>query len=503
MTNKAASVKLWGSNIVQHKGNTPLESAPGSDSNLDLGADDHVVDWDGPEDVANPVNWPARKRWANILMISILGLITNLAPAICAPGINGIAVDLDIHSEVVSTLAITFYVLGLAVGPMVISPLSEVYGRLPVYHVSNLVFVALVVGNALSNTVGPFLVCRFISGCAGGVPMALGGGSIADLTHLPKRSLAMTLFSLGSLTGPILGPLIGGFIATTKGWRWTFWVLAIGGGAAGVAALVTLRETHPRVLLERKAAQLRAKTGNPHLRSKLALPLPPRRVLNRALVRPTMLLLRSPIVLVLSLYVGLIFGIMYLLFTTFTSVFEGQYGFTTATSGLVYLGLGISMLFSVPIFNSLNKRMMAQAVANGQPSPPLEQRLLPMIWFSPSVAVGLFIYGWTAQYKVHWIVPIIGTTFIGYGTFFILMSTQLYLVNLFGSEGAASALGANLLLRYISGTFLPLAGPKMYRTLHYGWGNSLLALLSLAFLPFPILFYKYGERFRAKTAVKL
>ena len=435
-------------------------------------------------------------RWANVRS-------RNLAPTICAPGISGIVADFNITTETVSTLAITIYVLGIAVGPMVISPLGEVYGRLPVYHIANLVFVAFIIGNALSTNVAQFIVFRFISGCAGSVPMALGGGSIADLTLLPKRGLAMTLFSLGPLTGPVIGPLIGGFIAANRGWRWTFWVLAIVGGAAGVAALALLRETHPKILLERKTARLRVETGNAQLRSKLTLPYTPSQALARALLRPTMLLIRSPIVLVLSLYVGLVFGIMYLLFTTFTGVFEGQYGFTTSTSGLVYLGLGISMAFAVPVFNTLNKRMIVQAMAQGLPAPRLEQRLLPMIWFSPLVAVGLFIYGWTTEYKVHWIVPIIGTSFIGYGAFFVLMPTQLYLVNLFGSEGAASALGANMLLRYISGTFLPLAGPKMYQTMHYGWGNSLLGFLALSYIPFPILFYKYGEWLHAKTAVKL
>ncbi len=416
----------------------------------------------------------------------------------CAPGIGGIVADFHITSETVATLAVTLYVLGIAVGPMLLSPLSEVYGRLPVYHASNLVFVFFVVGNALSTNVAQFLVFRFMSGCAGGVPMALGGGSIADLIPLPNRGLAMTLFSLGPLTGPVLGPLLGGFIASAKGWRWTFWVLAIVGGAAGIAALIILRETHPRILLERKTARLRAETCNPHLRSRLALPSNPGQVLGRALVRPTMILLRSPIVLVLSLYVGFIFGIMYLLFTTFTGVFEGQYGFTTATSGLVYLGLGMAMVVAMPVFNTLNTHMMMEAQVKGLPAPRPEARLLHMIWFSPSVAVGLFIYGWTAEYKVHWIVPIIGTFFIGYGAFFVLMPAQLYLVNLFGSEGAASALAANLLLRYISGTFLPLVGPHMYQTLHYGWGNSLLGFLTLAFLPFPILFYKYGEWLRAR-----
>ncbi len=126
-----------------------------------------------------------------------------------------------------------------------------------------------------------------------------------------------------------------------------FWVLAIVGGAAGIAALVLLRETNPSFLLEGKAAQLRAATGNPHLQSKLAISLTARQLLSRALVRPAMLLIRSPIVLALSVYVGLIFGMMFLLFTTFTPVFETQYGFATATSGLVYLGLGVALVAGV------------------------------------------------------------------------------------------------------------------------------------------------------------
>lgn len=78
------------------------------------------------------------------------------------------------------------------------------------------------------------------------------------------------------------------------------------------------------------------------------------------------------------------------------------------------------------------------------------------------------------------------------------MPAQLYLVGLFGSQAAASALGASNLLRFLSSTFLPLAGPAMYETLGYGWGDTLLGFLALAFVPFPVLFYKHGERLRAK-----
>ncbi|CBF88879.1 hypothetical protein AN0739.2 [Aspergillus nidulans FGSC A4] len=465
-----------------------------------------VVDWDGEDDPTNPRNWSEPKRWAHVVTISILALITNMAPTMCAPGVTAIEADLQISSSVASTLAVTLYVLGIAIGPMFMSPLSELYRRAPVYHAANMMFVAFIVGSALSQSLAQFLVFRFFSGCAGGTPMALGGGTIADITTIQKRAAAMALFSMGPLTGPVLGPVIGGFVTAGMGWRWTFWLLSILGGVAGATALVVMRETHPKVILERKAANLRATTGDLKLRSRLAsgTPLSPGQVLLQILIRPLMLLFGSPILLVISLYVALVFGVMYLLFTTFPSVFEGQYGFSTSVSGLVYLGLGVALVASMLLFYVLNERVQAaQMKADGVQQVRPEYRLLLMIWFSPFVGVGLIIYGWTAYYKVHWIVPIIGTVFMGFGAFFVIMPAQLYLVDVFGSQAAASALGANNLLRYISSTFLPLAGPAMYRRTDYGWGNTLLGLLALAFVPGPLLFYRYGERLRNNSTRRI
>ena len=127
----------------------------------------------------------------------------NMAPTMCAPGITAIEADLHISSSVASTLAVTLYILGIAIGPMFMSPLSELYGRAPVYHVSNMMFVGFIVGSALSQNLAQFLVFRFFSGCAGGTPIALGGGTIADITTIQKRAVAMALFSMGPLAGPV------------------------------------------------------------------------------------------------------------------------------------------------------------------------------------------------------------------------------------------------------------------------------------------------------------
>lgn len=188
-------------------------------------------------------------------------------------------------------------------------------------------------------------------------------------------------------------------------------------------SFIIMRETHPKVILDRRASRLRIITGNPDLQSKLARTTTPQQVLLQVLVRPIMLLFRSPILLLMSLYVGFIFGVMYLLFSTFDVVFQVQYGFSIALSGLVYLGLGTAAATGIVIFTVLNPRIQAASMKrDGVTTVKPEYRLVLMIWFSPCVPAGLFIYGWTSYYKVHWIVPILGTVLVGYGAFFVLVS---------------------------------------------------------------------------------
>ena len=116
---------------------------------------------------------------------------------------EGVVRDLGITSRTLGTLAVSIYLLGFALGPLFISSLSEMYGRLIVYHISNTIFVIFVVACALSHTPAQFLVFRFINGCAGAAPLALGGGTIADVIPVEKRGAAAALFGLGPLLGPV------------------------------------------------------------------------------------------------------------------------------------------------------------------------------------------------------------------------------------------------------------------------------------------------------------
>lgn len=301
------------------------------------------------------------------------------------------------------------------------------------------------------------------------------------------------------------------------GWRWTFRVILIlvsyprqfyskqiiytQSGVLGVASFIFLRETNATVLLERKTERLRKEMGNPKLISKADLKQTPRDMLLRALMRPTKMLIFSPIVLSLSLYGAMLFGLIFLLSTTFPTLFEEQYGFSVGIAGLAYLGLGIGMVFGLILFAVLSDKLLSQKKGGTVARPEL--RLILMKWFAPITPIGCFLYGWSAYYKTHWIVPILGTFIIGLGALFVIMPTQVYLVDAFGPQAAASALAANLVVRSPFGAFLALAAPSMYARLGLGWGNSLLGFICLGFTPVPWLFYRYGEYLRTRFAVEL
>lgn len=114
------------------------------------------------------------------------------------------------------------------------------------------------------------------------------------------------------------------------------------------------------------------------------------------------------------------------------------------------------------------------------------------------IPIGLFMYGWTAQARTHWIAPDIGIAIFGCGIIVGTQAMQAYVMDSF-RKYVASASAASQLLRSITGFAFPLFAPQMYHSLGYGWGNSRLAFLFIAIgMPAPLILWRYGERLREK-----
>ena len=242
-----------------------------------------------------------------------------------------------------------------------------------------------------------------------------------------------------------------------------------------------MRETYAPTLLARKTALLIKETGNSKLHSKLDRNISRTEFLRLSMIRPMKLLFMSPIVTILSLFVGMTYGYLYLLFTTLPSVFEGRYGFTTGTIGLSYIGIGVGCLLGTAITAYTTDRIMVHLSKDGEQKP--EYRLPSMIPGAFAIPIGLFWYGWSADRGVQFMMPIIGTVWFGMGLMMIFMPLSMYLIDYYSKRisppsptgeyakltildiYAASALAAATVSRAVLGAILPLAGESMYDAL--------------------------------------
>ncbi|KAJ9271554.1 hypothetical protein DTO212C5_2346 [Paecilomyces variotii] len=462
--------------------------------------DENTVWWDGDDDPANPMNWSEKKKWANIAVMAMITFLTPLASSMFAPSVSQVMEEFHNSNQMLAAFVVSIYVLGLAFGPLVLAPLSEVYGRWIIYFVCNTMYLVFTLACAVSTDLNMMIGFRFLAGIVGSAPLAIGGGTVADLFPVHQRGRALSFYTLGPICGPAVGPVAGGFLAEAKGWRWVFWLLTILSGATIIAQLLFMRETYAVTILARKTKRLQKQTGNYQLRSRLDTGISPRLVLTRAIVRPTKMTLLSPINILLSVSSAFVYGMFYLLLTTFPLVFSETYGFSTGISGLTYLGLGVGNIAGMITFTLTSDRYIKARAAEGKLKP--EDRLPLLIAAGPLMAAGLFWYGWSAQAHTHWIVPIIGSALFGFGSMSFFMPVMGYLVDAF-TVYAASALAANTVLRSIGGALLPLAGRSMYKTLGFGWGNSLLGFVTVGFCPLLIMLYKFGETVRVKYPIEL
>ena len=421
------------------------------------------------------------------------------------PGISQIADDLDTSKEVVVG-ATTGFVVCLGIGPLILAPLSETFGRRRLYLTCFTVFAITQIPTALARNVTELNAWRTVSGFFGSVGIANGGGTLSDMFDPSERAGVFGWYLLGPLLGPTLGPLFGGLIVQNLRWRWVFWILTIVCSVNTLAAFFLLAETYAPVILEarKKHYEDEASKSSSGKTYRIANQddRPFRIRLGHSMLRPLRILFTQPIVMTMAAYQAIIFGTVYSLYTNFEAIYGNIYGFNTTQVGLVYLGPGLGFLiavwFLVPridtIYNHLTERN------NGEAKP--EYRLPLANIGAVCLPVSLFWFAWTVEYQVHFAVPILSTVFFGLGMVAILNTVQNYYIDAF-SKYAASAIAAGAVFRSIVGGVMPLGATGLFDSLGYGWGISVFAFLCLGLSPAPILFFYYGQSLREMFAIEL
>jgi len=307
------------------------------------------------------------------------------------------AAQFQITNEAQEQLMLSIFVLAYAIGPLFLGPLSELYGRVRVLQAANAFFFIWNLACGFAQNKGQMMAFRFLSGLGGSAPLAIGGGLLSDCWRAEERGRAISIYSLAPLLGPAVGPIAGGFITENTTWRWTFWATCIACAIIQVSGIFFLQETYVPELLKRKKNKLIKETGNTKLHTEFDDP--DRRFakhLATALIRPFRLITTQPIVQVLAVFVAYIYGCMYLILSTFATLWTSPeyYNEPIGIGGLNYISLGLGFFLGTQIGAPLNDGIYRRLKARNGGVGRSEFRIPLMIPGSILIPIGFFIYGW-------------------------------------------------------------------------------------------------------------
>ncbi|KAH7556579.1 benomyl methotrexate resistance protein [Bipolaris maydis] len=388
----------------------------------------YLVSWDGDADPENPRSMGKLRRWAIVVICSTSSLCVQLKPDFGA-------------SRLVSTLGLSLFVAGLGTGPMILSPLSEFFGRRPIYICSFSFFLIWMIPCAVAQNIQTMLVARFLDGLAGSAFLSVAGGTVGDMFA---------------------------------------------------------KHTYHPVLLRRKAIRLRKETGNQEW-------IAPIEKMDRSIaktvmwscIRPFQLLFFEPMCLNLCILSAILLGILYLFFGAFPLVFGNNHGFSLSQTGIAFLGLLVGMVAGVssdPIWRRVYGRLVRQREEQGgQPggSEP-EFRLASTIVGAWVVPIALFGFGWTTYSSGY--LGLLRRVYVFGGSSELSRQAptsgpEWWVQSVDVGEQypvyAASALAANSFARSYFAAAFPLFGVQMYNNLGYQWATTVLAFLALAMAPQP------------------
>lgn len=499
MLSKVASAGYAGS-VVYNDGtdNVGIEGGDLADY------DPELVTWDGATDPQNPRNWPTTKKWITTFIVSMYTMVSPLSSSILSPAVPVVAKDFNMTSSLEQSLSVSIFVLAWAICPLFMTPLSEVFGRKIVLNCSIVFLFIFNLACGFVQNYSQLLACRFWGGMAGAPPLSVGAGTLSDMFDDEHRNTPMALYSLGPLLGPVIAPIMAGWMVEYINWRWVFWVLAIINAFIAVLGLIFYQESYAPVLLKWKAQRLRKESGNENLHTVFELSEEPfeHQILD-AISRPIKMLFTNPVIVALGFFMAFTYGFMYLMLVTFPALWTDVYHYKSGIGGMMYLGLGIGFMLGVALGTPAVQRSYLNLTHKNGGIPKPEYRIVLVSPIAFALGCGLIWYGWSAEKKLVWIMPVIGTGIFGLGMVPTFLCIQNYLIDM-NPRFSASAVGAAAVFRSCFGFGFPLFGASMYDRLGYGWANTLCGILAIVLgVPFPLFIYFYGERIRNWTDKRL
>ena len=380
--------------------------------------------------------------------------------------------------------------------------MSEAYGRRTPLFLGYAIFGIFQIPVAVARNVETIMLGRFIGGFAASAPLAIVGGALADVWDPIPRAYAISAFAMGAFTGPVAGPIIGGFVTQSYlGWRWTAWVTLIMTVLFGTIGLICIPETSAQKILQTKARRLRYETKNWALHSTMdEQPLNFHRLVTVYLVRPFAMLAQEPILSLMTAYMSFLYGVLYLLFEAYPVSFHEDRGWNIGVASLPFASFIVGITAGAgTIAYSTRTNFTRAIVKHGKLIP--EERLPPMIIGAGVLPIGMFWFAWTSSPHITWVPQVLSSALIGMGMMVTFWQGINYIIDCYGFY-SNSAIAVNTFIRSIAGAAFPLFAYDMYKSLGVPWATSLLGFLCVLFFPVPVAFYYYGAKIRAKSKFK-
>ncbi|KAF7861912.1 hypothetical protein EAF04_007793 [Stromatinia cepivora] len=289
---------------------------------------------------------------------------------------------------------------------------------------------------------------------------ALSGGirELADMFSPSQRGLAMPLIAVAPFLGPTIGPIAGAIFPSVM------WIVGV----------LIIPETYKPVLLRKRSHALSKMTGQVYRTKEDS---------------------GEQIVLILSIYMSITYGTLYMLFGAYPIVYQEVRGWSEGIGALPFLGITIGTISASPAAPLTQKAHMRAAALNGGFAHP-EAHLVPAMIGAIVLPIGLFWFAWTNSPSIHWISSVMAGVPFGFRMVIVFIAVFNYLIDTY-AVFAASALAANSVLRSLFGFAFPLFTQYMFDNLGIHWASLIPAFLALACVPAPFVFCKYGAVIRA------
>ncbi|QMW25946.1 hypothetical protein G4B84_001191 [Aspergillus flavus NRRL3357] len=447
----------------------------------------------------NPLNWTKKRKWGVTAAISGTGFVRIMVSTMMAPSIDTMAEELD-TSITESTMALSVYLLATAFGPLIIGPVSEIYGRKSIFHITNIWFLVWNLVCGFAHSKGLLMAARLLAGFGASAVYSLGYGVLGDVWSAEQRGRSLSLYLLIPLTGSAVGPIVSGFIVKYSTWRWMFWSTAILQLTLDLSSLL-FHESYAPLLLRRRAEELRSNTGGSRYHAAIEMReagLSPPRKLSRSLSRPLRLLAFHPIIQMQAILEGIDYGLLYFALSSFSALHVAAYGESVEISGLHYIVICIGTVSGSQLCGPLMDYAYQRLSSNTGETQVPELRiplLLPGALITP---IGFLLYGWAAQYHLIWVVVDVGAALLSLGMQIFDTTLHAYVMDSY-PEHVSSASAATQVLRSLLAFAFPLFSNSLYDSLGYGLGNSLLAFLSIGIaLPATGILWRWGATLRGR-----